>query len=99
MSSIRVVHFGLGPIGAAVAREIAKRPGFKIVGGIDIDTTKVGRDLGDIVGLPNRLGVKVSDDAAKTLKKLKPHVVLLCTSSLMKAVMPQIETVLRAKVA
>jgi hypothetical protein len=99
MSSIRVVHFGLGPIGAAVAREIAQRPGFKIVGGIDIDTTKVGRDLGDIVGLPNRLGVKVSDDVAKTLKKLKPHVVLLCTSSLMKAVMPQIETVLRAKVA
>jgi hypothetical protein len=98
MSSIRVVHFGLGPIGAAVAREIAERPGFKIVGGIDIDTAKVGRDLGDIVGLPNRLGVNVSDDAAKTLKKVKPHVVVLCTGSLMKAVMPQIETVLRAKV-
>ena len=98
MSSIRVVHLGLGPIGASVAREIAERPGFKIVGGIDIDTAKVGRDLGDIVGLPNRLGVKVSDDAAKTLKKLKPHIVVLCTSSSMKAVMPQIETVLRAKV-
>jgi hypothetical protein len=98
MSSIRVVHFGLGPIGAAVAKEIAGRPGFKIVGGIDIDSAKVGRDFGDVVGLPNRLGVKVSDDVAKTLKKLKPHVVVLCTSSSMKLVMPQLEAILRARV-
>jgi hypothetical protein len=98
MSSIRVVHFGLGPIGAAVAKEIAARPGFKIVGGIDIDAAKVGRDLGDIVGLPNRIGMNVWGDAAAALKKLKPHVVVLCTSSSMKQVMPQIETVLKAKV-
>jgi hypothetical protein len=98
MSSIRVVHFGLGPIGAAVAKEIAARPGFKIVGGIDIDAAKVGRDFGDIVGLPNRIGLKVWSDAAAALKKLKPHVVVLCTSSSMKQVMPQIETVLKAKV-
>jgi 4-hydroxy-tetrahydrodipicolinate reductase len=98
MSSIRVVHFGLGPIGAAVAKEIAARPGFKIVGGIDTDPAKVGRDLGDVVGLPRRLGVKVSGDPASTLKKARPHVVLLCTSSSMKQVMPQILTVLKAKV-
>ena len=98
MSSIRVVHFGLGPIGAAIAKEIATRPGFKIVGGIDTDPAKVGRDVGDVVGLPNRLGTNVSGDAAATLKKLKPHVVLLCTSSSMKQVMPQIESVLKARV-
>ena len=98
MSTIRVVHFGLGPIGAAVAKEIAARPGFKIVGGIDTDPAKVGRDLGDVVGLPRRLGVKVSGDPASTLKKARPHVVLLCTSSSMKQVMPQIQSVLKAKV-
>jgi len=96
--SIRVVHFGLGPIGAAVAKEIAARPGFKSVGGIDTDPAKVGRDLGDVVGLPRRLGVKVSGDPAATLKKARPHVVLLCTSSSMKQVMPQLLTVLKAKV-
>src|SRR6185503_8665079 len=97
MSSIRVVHYGLGPIGAAVARDIAARPGFKIVGGIDTDAAKAGRDLGDVVGLPNRIGAKVWDDAA-ALKKLKPHVVVLCTNSSMKLVMPQIEAVLKARV-
>jgi 4-hydroxy-tetrahydrodipicolinate reductase len=98
MSSIRVVHFGLGPIGAAVAKEIAARPGFKIVGGIDTDPAKVGRDLGDVVGLPRRLGIKVSGDPASALKKARPDVVLLCTSSSMKQVMPQLLSVLKAKV-
>jgi 4-hydroxy-tetrahydrodipicolinate reductase len=98
MAAIRVMHFGLGPIGAAVVKQVAARQGFKIVGGIDIDPAKAGRDLGDVVGLPKRLGVKVSGDAAKALKAAKPDVVVLCTSSSIKRVMPQIETILAAKV-
>jgi hypothetical protein len=94
---IRVMHFGLGPIGAAIVKQVAARPGFKIVGGIDIDPAKAGRDLGDVVGLPKRLGVKVVADAAKGLKSAKPDVVVLCTSSSIKKVMPQVETVLKSK--
>ena len=96
MPSIRVVHFGLGPIGAAVAQEIARRPGFKIVGGIDNDPAKVGRDVGEVAGLPSRIGVRVERDASR-IKKMKPHVVVLCTDSRMKAVVPQLEAILRAK--
>jgi 2,4-diaminopentanoate dehydrogenase len=99
MATIRVLPFGLGPIGAAIVKQLAARPGFKIVGAIDIDPAKVGRDLGDVVGLPKRLGVKVSDAAAKALKTAKPDVVVLCTSSSIKKVMPQIETILKAKTA
>ena len=44
----------------------AARTGFKIVGAVDIDPAKVGRDLGEIAGSPNRCGVKVSGDARKT---------------------------------
>src|SRR5690242_14495594 len=98
MPNIRVMHFGLGPIGAAIVRQVAERPGFKIVGGIDIDPAKSGRDLGEVVGLGRRLATKVSADAAKTLKSAKPDVVVLCTSSSLKKVMPQIEAVLKAKV-
>jgi len=99
MPSIRVIHFGLGPIGAAIVKQVATRPGFKIVGGIDIDPAKVGRDLGDVVGLPKRLGVKVSGNALTALKAAKPHIVVLCTSSSLKKVMPQIETILKSKTA
>jgi len=98
MPSIRVVHFGLGPIGAAVAQEIAERPGFKIVGGIDNDPAKVGRDVGDVAGLKGRIGLRVEKDASR-LKKMKPDVVVLATSSSMKSVTPQLEAILKAKVA
>jgi len=97
MPDIKVMHYGLGPIGAAIVKQVAARPGFKIVGAIDIDPAKVGRDVGDVVGLPRRVGAKVSDDAAKALKSAKPDIVVLCTSSSIKKVMPQIETVLNAK--
>ncbi len=99
MPDIRVMHFGLGPIGAAIVKQVAVRPGFKIVGAIDIDPAKVGRDLGDVVGLPKRLGAKVSADAARVLKSAKPDVVVLCTSSSIKKVLPQIETILKSRTA
>ena len=93
------MHFGLGPIGAAIARQVAVRPGFKIVGAIDIDAANVGRDIGDIVGLPKRLGIKASPDAVKALKSAKPDVVVLCTSSSIKQVLPQIATILQSRTA
>src|SRR5437667_1404149 len=95
--AIRVLHFGLGPIGAAIVKQVATRPGFKVVGGVDIDPAKIGRDLGDVVGLTKRLGVKVWSDAGKALKSMKPDVVVLCTSSSIKKVMPQIAAILKSK--
>jgi hypothetical protein len=97
MPTIRVMHYGLGPIGAAIVKQVAQRAGFKIVGAIDIDPAKEGRDLGDVVGLKKRLGVVVSKDAKKSLKASKPDVVILCTSSSIKKVMPQIEEILKTK--
>jgi 4-hydroxy-tetrahydrodipicolinate reductase len=96
--AIRVMFYGLGPIGAAVARQVATRKGFKIAGGIDIDPAKRGRDLGDVIGLGRKLRVRVTDDAAGEIKRTRPDVVVLCTSSSLKKVMPQIETVLNARV-
>ncbi len=96
--AIRVVQFGLGPIGAAVVRQLASRKGFQMVGGIDIDPLKVGRDLGEVVSLDRKLKVSVSADAAKTLKASRPDVVVLCTSSSLKKVLPQIELILKARV-
>ena len=52
---IRVLHVGLGPIGAAVARQVAARKGLRIVGAIDIDPLKVGQDVGAVIGLDRKL--------------------------------------------
>jgi 4-hydroxy-tetrahydrodipicolinate reductase len=92
------VHFGLGPIGAGVVRQAAERKGFKIVGAVDIDPAKVGRDLGEVAGVGRPLRVKVTDDARKAIKSGKPDAVVLCTSSSMKGVLAQVETILKLKV-
>ena len=95
---IRVLHYGLGPIGAAVVRQVAERRGFRIVGAVDIDPAKVGRDLGEIAGAGRALRVKVSGDAKKTIKSTNPDVVVLCTLSSLKKVLPQMEEILKLRV-
>lgn len=91
--------YGLGPIGAAVARQLASRKGFQIVGAVDIDRAKIGLDLGEVIGLDKKLRVRVTNDVNGAIKSGKPDVAVLCTSSSLKKVMPQIEGVLKKKVA
>jgi hypothetical protein len=95
---IRVIHIGLGPIGAGVVRQVANRKGFKVVGAVDVDPAKVGRDLGDVAGVGRQLKVKISNDARKAIKASKPDVAVLCTQSSLKKVLPQIEAIVKMKV-
>lgn len=92
--TIRTLHLGLGPIGIAVARQVAARPGLRIVGAVDIDPAKVGRDLGEFLGT-ERMRVAVSDSLASTIEKTRPHVAILCTGSSLARVRDQFEEVLR----
>jgi 4-hydroxy-tetrahydrodipicolinate reductase len=95
---IKVLHVGLGPIGTAVVRQVAARKGMKVVGAVDIDPAKAGRDLGEVAGLERPLKVKVSGDLRKAIKSARPDVAVLCTSSSMKKVMDLMETILKLKV-
>jgi 2,4-diaminopentanoate dehydrogenase len=94
---IRTLHVGLGPIGAAVARQVATRPGFKIAGAVDLDPAKIDQDVGSVVGLERPLKVSVSGDLKRALARTRPDVVLLCTSSSLRRVWPQIEMILRSR--
>ena len=96
--TIRVVLIGLGPIGAAIGRQIVERKGFQLVGAVDIDPSKVGEDLGEVIAAGRKLRVKVGDSISKTIRATKPDTAVLCTSSQLKAVIPQFEEVLKYKV-
>jgi 4-hydroxy-tetrahydrodipicolinate reductase len=96
--TIRVMHVGLGPIGCAVARQIAGRKGFRIVAAVDVDRNKVGRDVGEIAALGRPLRVKVSDDLRKAVKSGKPDVAVHCTASSLASVLPQLEVLLTLRV-
>jgi len=93
---IRVVQYGCGPIGSSVAKLASQRRNIEIVGAIDIDKNKVGKDLGDVIGLDKRLGVTINDDATAVLSQTKPDIVLHTTSSWLKKVHEQLSAIIRA---
>jgi 4-hydroxy-tetrahydrodipicolinate reductase len=66
-----------------------------VVGAIDVDPQKVGRDLGELLG-GAALGVVVSGNAAATLSAARPEVVLHATSSALGKVAPQLVTIAEA---
>jgi 4-hydroxy-tetrahydrodipicolinate reductase len=95
---IKVLHVGLGPIGAGVVRQVANRKGLTIVGAVDIDPAKTGRDVGEVCDVGRKLRVKVGSDIAAAIKASRPDVAVLCTSSSLKKVIPEFEAVLKLKV-
>lgn len=78
---IRVIQYGLGPIGSGVARHAAGRAGVRLVGGVDVDPRKIGRDVGEIIGLDRKLGVFVSPSLAEAVANAEADVVLHTTQS------------------
>jgi 2,4-diaminopentanoate dehydrogenase len=98
MDKIRAVQFGCGPIGCAVAKVALQRQDIELVGAVDIDKAKVGKDLGEILGIDKKLGVAVTDDMDKLFGKNKVDVVFHQTSSSLKTVTPQLIKLLGFKV-
>jgi hypothetical protein len=86
MKKVRVVQFGCGPIGCSVTRYAWNRPDIEVVGAIDTDTSLVGRDLGEVAGIGDKLGVSISAEADAVLSQTKPDVVFLTTTSSLRAV-------------
>lgn len=93
---ITVAHYGLGPIGAEALRIVAAQPWLRIVGAVDIDPAKVGRDAGAVAGLAEDLGIRVDDDAERLLAQARPAVVVHCTGSSLAGVLPQLRGIVRA---
>jgi hypothetical protein len=87
---IRAVQYGVGPIGAAIVRLMREKDAIEIIGAIDSDPAKAGRDLGDVVGGADApWGIQISDDAEAMLAK-SPDVVIHSTSSYLPDVMDQL---------
>ena len=66
---IRVIQYGLGPIGQACVRYIVGEYGDRItvVGAVDIDPEKIGQDIGQVCGLDRELGIGVSPSLNEAL--------------------------------
>ena len=93
---IRVVQYGLGPIGSAMARHVVERDGIELVGGVEVDETKTGRDIGEVIGLSSPVGFPVVKDLSRVLEKTEADVVLHTTGSFAAFFEPQIMEILGA---
>jgi len=94
MAKIRVIQYGLGPIGCATARLIAERDNLTLVGGVDIDPAKVGKDLGEVIGLGRPLRLKVKKSLAEI--SAKADVVVHTTNSYFDQFTKQVLEILAA---
>jgi len=90
----RVAIYGLGSIGTLIAKEVLKK-GHKIVAVIDIDPSKVGKDVGVLLNLGEKLGVRVTNNP-EVLKEAKPQVTLHATGSYLDRVFDQLIHVIRS---
>jgi 4-hydroxy-tetrahydrodipicolinate reductase len=87
---IRAIQYGIGPIGASIVKLLREKESIEIVGAIDSDPAKIGRDLGEVVGARDvPWGIKVSGDAKGVLEQ-SADVVMHTTSSSLPKVMDQL---------
>jgi hypothetical protein len=94
--AIRVIQYGLGPIGSSMARHVVERPGLELVGGVDIDPLKIGRDAGEVIGLDRPLGFVVDNKLEQILDRTEADVVLHTTSSYFELFKDQIIEILES---
>ncbi|HVE72272.1 MAG TPA: dihydrodipicolinate reductase [Thermoanaerobaculia bacterium] len=87
--TISVAQYGIGPIGAEIARLLFTKPWIRVTGAVDIDPDKIGKDLGEVIGLDRQTGVIVTPELQG-----KPDVVCHSTGSRLREVSGQLESLL-----
>jgi hypothetical protein len=88
----RIIQAGLGPVGQAIAALALQRENLEIVGAVDPDPRKAGKDLGEVLGLDRALGLTVR----AALSKWDADAVVQATGSHIKGVAAQLEEYLEA---
>lgn len=95
MRKVRIVLCGVGAVGSLIAKFLLEKEGVEIVGAIDTDKDKVGKDLGEVLGIDRKLGIRISPDTNTLLSKVKADIAIHATSSFLKHTYPQIVSIIK----
>jgi hypothetical protein len=95
MENVKVLMYGVGVVGGLIAKCLLEKEGVEIVGAVDVDKKKVGKDLGEVLGVGKKLGVKISDDLGSVVSKRKPEVAVHATSSYLKDTYSQLASIVK----
>ena len=90
---IRILHIGLGPLGQMLGPYLTEKENLQLVGAVDVDPAKIGRDLGTLYNLDRPLDVAVGGklDAGITNNA---DVAILTTVSELRALFPALEALM-----
>lgn len=92
---IDIIHVGMGPLGQMMVQHALERKCLNIVGAVDVDPRKAGRDLGEFCDRPP-LGIAISPTLAEAIKDRLPQVALVTTVSSLVALEPQVAEIAAA---
>ncbi len=87
---IKIIQFGCGNMAKYTAR-YAMEKGAQIVGAIDHNAKRRGRDAGEVLDLGHKLGIIVESDAEKVFNGTEADICIINTRSLMSDVYSQFE--------
>jgi len=93
----RVVQVGLGAVGRMLTSYLLERPNLHIVGAVDLDPSLIGRDLGEVAGFDQALGITICADLREPFADGPVEAALLTTVSGLAQAKPQIEALLACK--
>jgi hypothetical protein len=93
VQDVRVIHFGLGSLGAAIARTVATREGLTSIAAIDPTPGRDGQDLADVAGLRQATGVVVEATSAG-LRDVEADVVLFAPEGDLESATTDLEILL-----
>ena len=84
MSKLRIAQYGCGKMSKYSMRYVYEK-GAEIVAAFDVNPAVVGRDIGSVMGGPERgVVVQHANEADKVLAALKPDACIITTMSLMR---------------
>jgi 4-hydroxy-tetrahydrodipicolinate reductase len=76
MRKIKAIIYGAGTVGQLMTRLMLEK-GVEVTGAIDSDPKKAGRDLGEVAGLPRKLGIEISDRPEEVLATSKADIAMV----------------------
>lgn len=87
----RVVQWGLGAMGSRMAALLAEKPGLELVAVLDAAPERVGRDVGELLGVPRWAGLTVESpaDPAGLFRRARADVTLHAVTSFATLAWPQ----------
>jgi 4-hydroxy-tetrahydrodipicolinate reductase len=94
--TVRAVVLGTGKMGSGVIKLLLQKKGLELAGVFGSRKERAGLDVGEVLGLKEKLGLPLSADLEDLLQTAGPDVVVQCTSSTMQQASSQIEAAIKA---